>query len=139
MRKVTVHILFLSLGSLLLASCVGLPREGLVLDLTSASTPFMLSPVETQGKTMVFTYESGYSSVSWTTTTTAGGVTYSTTTTSERDIQRPLKDQLQITLMQNPEWLAVSRLDFQASRFLGLSMSSYNYILSLDLLTPMGR
>ncbi len=107
-----------------------------MLDLTSVETPFMLSPVETQTKPMVSNYISGYSSYSMTMTNSFGGVTYTTTLTTEKDIQRPLKEQLQATLMQSPEWLAVSSLVFEANRFLGFESSSYEYVLSLELLTP---
>jgi hypothetical protein len=56
-----------------------------------------------------------------------------------RDIQRPLKDQLMPTLLQEPDWLAVDSLALHVKTELGLSWSSREYLLVLGLRAPLGK
>ena len=128
-------------ASLLLLSCASSPRENLTLDLTGVDTPVMLTPVEPAGKTLTVSFESGYSSMSVTATATAGagGASSSTTVTASRDIQKPFRDQLMPTLLQDPPWLSVHSLVLNAKKQLGLGWSSREYLLVLELTAPLGN
>lgn len=123
----------------LLVSCESSPRPNLTLDLAGVETPVMLSPVEDAGKSLSVSFESGYSSQSVTATTSYGGRPASATIIVNRDIQRPLKDQLMPTLLQDPDWLAVDFLALDVKSVLGMSWSSDEYLLRLGLRAPLGR
>ena len=78
-------------------------------------------------------------SVTATATAGAGGASSSTTVTASRDIQRPFRDQLMPTLLQDPLWLSVHSLVLNAKQQLGLGWSSREYLLVLELTAPLGN
>jgi hypothetical protein len=124
---------------LMLAACASAPKANLTLDLAGIETPVMLTPVQDPAKTLAVTLESGYSSQSVTATTSYGGRSASATIIVNRDIQRPLRDQLMPTLLQSPDWLAVDFLALVVKSVLGMSWSSDEYLLRLGLRAPLGR
>jgi hypothetical protein len=135
--------LFLFIGVLLIAGCGSFPSRQLSLDFTAETTPVMLTPVESTGTTKDLHFESGYSSVSVTTSSSRSGpsgtVTTSSTAGSAQNINMPLNIQMQNTLIFLPEWLAVTGLTLQSEEFEFLimgSISTKKYVLSLDLRTP---
>ncbi len=134
-----VRFLGLILVTLLLGSCVYFPSRQLSLDVSDETVPIMLSEPQPAGTTHVMSFESGYSSVSVTTSSTYRGATTTSTTTVASDLNRPLDTQLANVLIQEPDWMYVASLTLTTERVAAIYFSSVSYILGLDLAVATGK
>jgi len=131
-----LRLLIVLLVLLLSVSCVQFPSKQLSLDVSSQSTPVMLTETPIKGDSIPLSFESGYNSVSVTSTRSYGGVSTSSTATSASDINRPLGEQLNVAFIQSPQYLVVSALTLQTDRLESFWMSTKKYLLSLQILAP---
>jgi hypothetical protein len=130
--------IFLSFTILLLvAACGTFPSRQLTLDFADETTPVMLNEMQSDKTMKTFDFESGFSRYSVTSTYSSGGVTVSSTATSQTDMNKPLKYQLQNTFIQDPEWMLVSSLILNTHDSESIAVSDVKYLLSLQVKVPV--
>jgi len=116
-------------------SCAEFPSRQLTMDVSSQSTPVMLTDTPT-GASVPLSFESGYNSVSVTSSNNVSGVTVSSTATSTADINQPLSQQLGVAFIQNPQFIVVSSLQLGTERFQSFYLNTTKYLLTLKITIP---
>lgn len=122
----------LSILCALVVSCATAPDPLLTLDVSAVETPVMLSEVaRPMGPEL--TLQSG--KVRLSVTTRAGyGATYTRTVTMTEDLNQPLAEQLANTLIQAPDWLAVTDLSLWTEKSSAVFASTSRQLLRLSII-----
>lgn len=98
-----------------LGACSTFPSGKVSLDMTEQTVPVMLTPVTAKAGQKSFDFQSGFSSVSVTSSRSVGGTNVSATFTSSTTLNRPLDAQLSMGFVQTPAWFAVTGLNLYTS------------------------
>lgn len=136
--RTTGLLLVLALATL--ASCATFPTKQLTLDLTGETVPIMLTKAVSSGKVKKLDFESGYSASSMSVSSTNNGVTTSMSMSDSRNENKPLAFQLTNTLVQEPRWIGVDRLELMNSYSLLLlvgSIEKTSYTMNLTIAIPV--
>jgi hypothetical protein len=122
-----------------LASCATFPSNKVSLDMTEIGVPVMLTKVEAKAATKTFDFQSGFSSVSITTSNRMGNTSVSTTMTSAQTINRPLDAQLTMGFIQPPAWFAVTSLDLYTAFWSATAATRKENRIDMSIAVPAAQ
>jgi len=125
--------------SLVLASCSTFPSEKVSLDMTEIGAPVMLTKVSAKAGPKAYDFQSGFSSLSITTTSQSGGKTVSTTMTSGQTLNRPLDAQVSMGFVQLPSWFAITSLRLYTYNWDAIFASKKENRIDMSIALPAAR